>query len=176
MSGTPAPDNLYFTLLQRVIDIAKLATWTNADGQAESIRAGIPRRFTPINGPFPLVLAFVSGVRYVKATKYEDHFVSVTLQIWAGGVAAGYVGENEDRLNTLYMVIPKLFADRPYLNSPTDGTNFDYIMPDDAAGLSESPNGTDGYEVTDGNGVSTRYFGTEFNLPVHLRIPRNRLS
>lgn len=176
MAGTPAPKTVYRTLLQRVCDIAALAAWTNADGRAETVIRALPRRFSAIVGPYPLALVFVSNVRYVYAQKSVDHLATLTIQVWAGPVAAGSVGENEDRLNELYMAIPAEFEKRPALDSPTDGTPLDYVYPDDFSRLTEAPGGTGGFEVVDGSGAVTRYFGTEFMLAVHLRFPRSRLS
>lgn len=175
MAGTPAPTSLYHDLLQRVCDITGQTRWTNSGGATETVKNAVPRRFAPIGGSFPLIMVYVSGARYVKASKYEDHFISVTIQVWGGPVSAGYSGEMEDRLNYLYMALPAQFENRPYLNDIHDGSQFDYMMPDDAAEITENTLGTDGFEVNDGQTVM-RYFGTEFILSVHLRIPRSRLS
>lgn len=176
MAGTPAPTTTYRTLLQRVCDIAAVASWTNADGTTESVKRAVPRRFQSVAGPFPLILVFVSGVRYEYTQKTVDHFVSVTLQVWAGPVAAGSVGEMEDRLNELYVAVPYEFERRPTLDNPSGGAALDYLYPDDFAKLTDAPAGTTGFEVADGKGEVTRYFGTEFLLSVHLRLPRTRLS
>lgn len=175
MSGTPAPFNLYVNLLQRDCDIAKAATWTNASGVTEAIANAFPRRFQPIVGPYPLVLCFVAAARYERSQRYVDHFMTVTIQVWGGPVAAGYQGEMEDRINYVYGALTYEFDRRPYLDSPTTGVPLEYLAPDDAAMLTDSPTGTTGFQVEDGQTV-TRYFGAEFTQGVHLRVPRSRLS
>lgn len=175
MSGKPAPLTVVFDLLVRFTDVEKLITWTDREGNTQSIVNAVPRQFAPIVGPFPMMLNWVSHLflvhEYQQATDYD---LSITIQVIGGPLGSGYSGESEDRLNMMYMALSQTFEQNPFLKIA--GVPFDYIKPK-TRGVTprEAPIGTSAFEVNDGQAV-TRYMAFPLICDVSLWIPRQRIG
>lgn len=171
-----APDYVIGELLDRLVAIEKTITATDSAGNVRSLAAAYPRQFEPIDQlPFPCALNWVSGWRPLRQSGAQVVQIDVlcTMRLAGGSAASGYQGANEDLVNLFSLPFYMAFENRPHLNSPVDGTAFQYLRPPSLSEPQGSAAGLVGFVVTDPNAP---IFSMDFQLKVSLLIPKERVS